>query len=145
MDKITALILLFISSYCVAQCDDDYIKVVKDSTCQHVEMGVKTYADYYQSKKNLEEIKTLMPEIKDSLASLRKTKKKYEMNVDSLAALTKQTIDSLYSTKESWRNVSYTLESDLIETELKLEREERNRPKWFGGGALSILLILLLL
>ena len=123
-----AILLIFsIKSYSKPPCKENYIRVVKTDSCRYVEMGVKTYADYYMHKKRLNEIKDIIPSIKDSIESLRIHKNEIKNN------------------RDSWKEVSYDLEDSLIETEYKLEREKKNRPKWFGGGLLSALLILLIL
>ena len=148
MDRIAALILLLfitLPMLSVGQCQDDYIKVVTVDSCKHVEMGVLTYAEYYHAKKNLAEIKKIAPSAKKSLDSLHKAHNEYVSNVDSIAVMHRQSLDSMYINKEQWREFSYRLEEDLVETECQLNRQKRNRPKWFGGGALTVLILILLL
>ena len=141
----TIFVLISFKSYSTPPCGEEYIKVVRTDTCRYVQMGVKTYADYYMHKKRLLEIKEIIPSIKDSLESIKISHREVKENMDSIIVYNKVMTKTLESDRDAWRDISYDLEEALIDKEYELYNEKKKRKFRFGGGALSSLLIFLLL
>lgn len=82
-NRVVLILLLLTSFSTFGQCDNDSITVVTVDSCDKVQMSPQKFTEFYLYKKNMDEIKAQLPEVENTLDSLRRVNRRIEVNLQA--------------------------------------------------------------